>query len=140
MGVGKFVHTVYKAGTAEKWTLIFSKLICPTLYCFRVHKMASPSRHPSPPTVSEIVRIFERLIEEELEEILPLVLWPNFDEDNIESFPQGWLGSWGEEEDECLSRILHVCVQAARRRYLVRRDLSRVVEALYAVVVRSNIP
>ena len=85
--------------------------------------MVSPSRCPSPPTVPEIVPIFERLTKEELEGVLPLVLWPNFDEDNIELFPQGWLGLWGEEEDECLSRILRVCVWAARRRYLVRRDL-----------------
>ena len=140
MGVGKFVHVVYKAGTAESGTLILFKLICLTLYCSRIHKMVSPSRRPSPPMVPEIVPIFERLTEEELDEILPLVLWPNFDEDNIESFPQGWLGLWGEEEDECLSRILRVCIRAARRRYLVRRDLSRVVEALYAVVVRDTIP
>ena len=85
--------------------------------------MSSPVDPPSQPTVPEIVPIFERLTGEELEEILPLVMWPNFDEDNIESFPQGWLGSWGEEEDECLSRVLHVCRRASRRRYLLRRDL-----------------
>ena len=103
--------------------------------------MVSPSHRPSrspPSTVPEIVLIFERLTEEELEGVLPLVLWPNFDEDNIESFPQGWLGSWGEEEDENLSRILRVCLRASRRRYLLRRDLSRVVEAFYAVVVRGS--
>ena len=44
----------------------------------------------------------------------------------------------GEEEDENLSRILRVCLRASRRRYLLRRDLSRVVEAFYAVVVRGN--
>ena len=100
--------------------------------------MSSPSDRPSQPAVPEIVPIFERLTGEELEAISPLVLWPNFDEENIESFPQGWLGSWGEEEDENLSRILRVCLRASRRRYLLRRDLSRVVEAFYAVVVRGN--
>ena len=100
--------------------------------------MSSPVDRPSQPTVPEIVPIFERLTGEELEEILPLVLWPNFDEDNIESFPQGWLGLWGEEEDKCLSRVLCVCLRATRRRYLLRRDLLRVVEALYAVVVRGS--
>ena len=100
--------------------------------------MLSPIDRPSQPTVPEIMPIFERLIGEELEEISPLVLWPNFDEDNIESFPQGWLGSWGEEEDKNLSRILRVCLRASGRRYLLRRDLSRVVEALYAVVVRDT--
>ena len=54
--------------------------------------------------------IVERLTREELEEILPLVLWPNFDKDNIESFPQGWLGSWGEEEYKCVSRVVRVCM------------------------------
>ena len=103
--------------------------------------MSSPVDRPlhSPqPTVPKIVPIFERLTGEELEEILLLVMWPNFDEDNIESFPQGWLGSWGEEEDECLSRVLRVCLRATRRRYLLRRDLSRIIEALYAVVVRGS--
>ena len=100
--------------------------------------MSSPVDRPFQPTVPEIVPIFERLTGEELEEISPLVLWPNFDEDNIESFPQGWLGSWGEEEDKNLSRILRVCLRASRRRYLLRRDLLRVVEALYAVVVRDS--
>ena len=140
MGVGKFVHVVYKAGTVENWIPNFSKSICPSLILFRVHRMSSPVDRPShspQPTVPKIAPIFERLTGEELEEILPLVLWPNFDEDNIESFPQGWLGSWGEEEDENLSRILRVCLRASRRRYLLRRDLSRVVEAFYAVVVRG---
>ena len=100
--------------------------------------MSSPSHRPSQLTVPKIVPIFERLTGEELEAISPLVLWPNFDEENIESFPQGWLGSWGEEEDECLSRVLRVCLRATRRRYLLRRDLSRVIEALYAVVVRGS--
>ena len=100
--------------------------------------MSSPSDRPSQPAVPEIMPIFERLTGEELEAILPLVLWPNFDEDSIESFPQGWLGLWGEEEDENLSRILRVCLRASRRRYLLRRDLSRVVEAFYAVVVRDR--
>ena len=100
--------------------------------------MSSPVDRPPQSTVPEIVPIFERLTGEELEEISPLVLWPNFDEDNIESFPQGWLGSWGEEEDKNLSWILRVCLRASRRRYLLRRDLSRVVEAFYAVVVRGS--
>ena len=82
--------------------------------------------------------IVDRLTGEELEAISPLVLWPNFDEENIESFPQGWLGSWGEEENANLSRVLRVCRRASRRRLLLRRDLSRVVEAFYAVVVRGN--
>ena len=136
------MHTVYKAGTAGNGTLIFSKSICPMLILFLNTAMVLPSNRllrSSPPTVPEIVPIFERLTEEELEEVLPLVLWPNFNEDNIKSFPQGWLGSWGEEEDECLSRVLCVCMQAARRRYLVRRNLLRVVEALYAVVVHDSI-
>ena len=124
MGVGKFVHTVFKTGTAGKWTLIFSKLVCPNLYCFRAHKMVSSSRRPSPPTMSEIVPIFERLTEEELEEISPIVLWPNFDEDNIESFPQGWLGSWGEEEDECLFRVLRVCAGGAEEVFIEERPLA----------------
>ena len=131
VGVGKFVHTVYKVGTVGNWTLIFSKLICPTFILLPNTKMVSPSNRPSrspPPTVPKIVPIFERLTGEELEEVSPLVLWPNFDEDNIESFPQSWLGSWGEEEDECLSWVLHVCMRAARRRYLVRRDLLRVCD------------
>ena len=102
--------------------------------------MSSPVDRPPQSTVPEIVPIFERLTGEELEEISPLVLWPNFDEDNIESFPQGWLGSWGEEEDENLSRVLRVCLRATRRRYLLRRDLLRVIEALYAVVVRGSLP
>ena len=97
--------------------------------------MSSPSNRPSHPAVPEIVPIFERLTGEELEAISPLVLWPNFDEENIESFLQGWLGSWGEEEDENFSQVLRVCLRASRRRYLLRRDLSRVVEAFYAVVV-----
>ena len=101
--------------------------------------MSSPSNRPSQPAVPEIMPIFDRLTGEELEAISPLVLWPNFDEENIESFPQGWLGTWGEEEDECLSWVLHVCMWATRRRLLARRDLSQVVEALYAVVVRGNI-
>ena len=100
--------------------------------------MSSPSDRPSQPAVPEIMPIFERLTGEELEAISPFVLWPNFDEDSIESFPQGWLGSWGEEEDENLSRILRVCLRASRRRYLLRRDLSRVVEAFYAVVVHDR--
>ena len=100
--------------------------------------MSSPPDRPSRPTVPEILPIFERLTGEELEAISPLVLWPNFDEDNIGSFRQGWLGLWGEEEDENLSRILRVCLRASRRRYLLRRDLSRVVEAFYAVVVRGS--
>ena len=123
------------------WTPNFSKLISPTLILFQTHKMVSPTGHPShslQPAVPKIVPIFERLTEEELGEISPLVLWPNFDEDNIESFLQGWLGSWGDEEDECLSLVLRVCLRAMRRRYLVRRDLSWVVEALYAVVVRDS--
>ena len=101
--------------------------------------MSSPSNRPSQPAVPEIMPIVDRLTGEELEAISPLVLWPNFDEDNIESFPQGWLGSWGEEEDKCLSRVLRVCLRATRRRYLLRRDLSRVIEALYAVVVRGSL-
>ena len=142
MGVGKFVHTVYKAGTAGNGTLIFSKSICRTLILFPNTTMVLPSNcpfRPSPPTVPEIVLIFERLTEEELEEVAPLGLWPNFNEDKIEWFPQGWLGSWGEEEDKCLSRVLHVCMWVAQRGYLVRRDLLRVVEALYAVVVHDSI-
>ena len=47
---------------------------------------------PPSPMVPKIVPIVERLTGEELEEISPLVLWPNFDKDNIESFLQGWLG------------------------------------------------
>ena len=77
--------------------------------------MSSPADCPSQPMVPEIMPIFERLTGEELEEISLLVLWPNFDNDNIESFPQGWLGSWGEEEDKNLSRILHVCLRASVR-------------------------
>ena len=100
--------------------------------------MSSPSNRPSQPAVPEIMPIFDRLTGEELEAISPLVLWPNFDEDSIESFPQGWLGSWGEEDDKNLSRLLRVCLRASRRRYLLRRDLSRVVEAVYAVVVRGS--
>ena len=100
--------------------------------------MSSPSNRPSQPAVPEIMPIFDRLTGEELEAISPLVLWPNFDEENMESFPQGWLGSWGEEENENLSRVLRVCRRASRRRFLLRQDLSRVVEAFYAVVVRSN--
>ena len=100
--------------------------------------MSSPSDRPSQPAVPEIMPIFERLTGEELEAISPLVLWPNFDEDNIESFLQGWLGSWGEGEDKNLSQILRVCLRASRRRYLLRQDLLRVVEALYAVVVRDS--
>ena len=100
--------------------------------------MSSPSNRPSQPAVPEIMPIVDRLTGEELEAISPLVLWPNFDEENIESFPQGWLGSWGEEENENLSRVLRVCRWASRRRFLLRRDLSRVVEAFYAVVVRGN--
>ena len=102
--------------------------------------MSSPVDRPPQSMVPEIMPIFERLTGEELEEISPLVLWSNFDEDNIELFPQGWLGSWGEEEDESLSRVLRVCLRATRRRYLLRRDLSRVIEALYAVVVRGSFP
>ena len=138
MGVGKFVHIVYKADTVENWIPNFSKSICPLFILFRAQRMSPPINRPSQSTVPEIVPIFERLTGEELEEISPLVLWPNFDEDNIESFPQGWLGSWGEEEDENLSRVLRVCLRATRRRHLLRRDLSRVIEALYAVVVRGS--
>ena len=142
MGVGKFVHTVYKAGTVGNWTLIFSKSILSSAYTVSEYKMVSSSNCPSHsplPMVPEIMPIVERLTREELEEILPLVLWPNFNKDNIESFPQGWLGAWGEKEDECLSRVLRVCMRAKWRRLLVRRDLSQVVEALYAVVVCGNI-
>ena len=138
MGVGKFVHVVYKAGTVENWIPNFSKSICPLLILLQVQRMSSPIDHPSQPTVPEIVPIFERLTGEELEEISPLVMWPNFDEDNIKSFPQGWLGLWGEEEDKCLSRVLRVYLRAMRRRHLLRRDLLRVVEALYAVVVHGS--
>ena len=118
------MHVVYKAGTVENWIPNFSKSIYLLLILSRVQRMSSPIDRPSQPTVPEIVPIFESLTGEELEEILPLVLWPNFDEDNIESFPQGWLGSWGEEEDENLSWILRVCLRASRRRHLLRRDLS----------------
>ena len=86
--------------------------------------------------VPEVIPIVERFTAEELDAVSPLVLWPNFDEDNIESFPRGWLGSWGAEEEEGLSRVLRVCMRATRRRVLARRDLSRVVEAIYAIMVR----
>ena len=58
-------------------------------YTVSEYKMVSSSDRPSRsplPMVPEIVPIVERLTGEELEEISPLVLWPNFDEDNIESF------------------------------------------------------
>ena len=89
--------------------------------------------------VPKIVLIVERLTWEELDEVSPLVLWPNFDEDNIESFLQGWLSPWGEEEEESLSWVLRVRMRATQRRFLARRDLSRVVEAIYAVVVRDRV-
>ena len=60
---------------------------------------------PPSPMVPKIVPIVKRLTVEELEEVSSLELWPNFDEDNIESFPEGWLGSWGMEEEEGLSRV-----------------------------------
>ena len=103
-----------------------------------VSDLLSPCLNQSPlPMVPEIAPIVERLTGEELEEVSPLVLWPNFDEDNIESFPHGWLGPWGTEEEESLSWVLRVCMWATQRRSLARRDLSQVVEAIYAVVVRD---
>ena len=87
------------------------------------------------PMVPEVIPIVEKLAAEELDAVSLLVLWPNFDEDNIELFPCGWLGSWGTEEEEGLSRILRVCMRVMQRRFLARRDLSWVVEAIYAAVV-----
>ena len=60
-------------------------------------------------TSPEVVPLVEHLPTKELDLVSPLVLWPIFDEENIESYPRRWIGLWTEEEDRLLSRIPHVC-------------------------------
>ena len=55
-----------------------------------------------------VVPLVEHLPTEELDSVSPLVLWPIFNEDNIEYYPHRWIGLWMEEEDELLSRVLCV--------------------------------
>ena len=95
---------IYKVDNVGKWTSNFFELLClaPVL---RIDIMVSlsPSSVLSLPSnrlkrsplrrVPKIVPIVKSLTAKELDNVSPLVLWHNFDEDNIESFPQGWLSS-----------------------------------------------
>ena len=91
------MHTVYKAGAVGKWASNFFKLLClAPILLFNIMFLLSPPSTPNSssgcpqqslsPMVPKIVPIVKRLTAEELDKILLLVLWPNFDEDNIESF------------------------------------------------------
>ena len=77
----------------------------------------------------------EHLPTEELDLVSPLVLWPIFNEGNIEYYPRHWIGLWTEEEDELLSRVLRVCHRAILRPFLASSDLLQVGLSIYAVVV-----
>ena len=52
--------------------------------------------------------LVEHLPTEELDSGSPLVLWPNFDADNIVFYRCRRIGLWTEEEDRLLSRVLCV--------------------------------
>ena len=85
-----------------------------------------------------VVPLVEHLPTEELDSVSLLVLWPIFDEGNVEHYPRRWIGLWTEEEDELLSRVLRVCHQAIQRPFLVSNDLSQVGLSIFAVVVRRG--
>ena len=85
-----------------------------------------------------VIPVVEHLPMEELDSVSPLVLWPIFDEDNIERYPRCWIGLWTEEEDELLSQVLRVCHRAIQRPFLASGDLSQVGLSIYAVVVRQE--
>ena len=118
MGVGKFLHVVYKVGTVGKWTSTFlcSQYSSPLLPCHQQYYSENVFtcmfwRSAGFPRLESltVVPVVVHLSTEDLDLVSLLVLWPNFDEDNITFYPRCLVGLWMKEQDELLSRVLRMC-------------------------------
>ena len=80
MGVGKFLHVVYKVGTVGKRTSTFPVSSILLIHCYCIAVAMSPSLHlhtsPGSPRSESpgLVPIVECMTTEELDSVFPLVL------------------------------------------------------------------